>query len=77
MIHEDDKANNNEPSGNALEINPITARSILVAGSVDVCIDHPGCESWCECDDVAGNDNKSCCDHPAVPIHEVPLDIIK
>ncbi len=77
MIHEDDKSNNNEPSGAALEINPITARSILVAGSVDVCIDHPGCETWCECDDVAGNDNKPCCDHPAVPVHEVPLDIIK
>jgi hypothetical protein len=59
------------------DIIPVTARSILVAGSVDVCIDQPGCETWCICGDPAGNNNKQpCCDHPPVPVREEPEIIL-
>ncbi len=59
------------------DIIPVTARSILVAGSVDVCIDQPGCETWCICGDPAGNNNdQPCCDHPPVPVREEPEIIL-
>ena len=76
MVHEDDNIDINSPVGNVQEIMPITARSILVAGSIDVCIDQPGCETWCICGDQAGNNNQSCCNHPVVPIHEEPEIIV-
>lgn len=59
------------------DIIPVTARSILVAGSVDVCIDQPGCETWCNCGDPAGNNqDQPCCDHPPVPVREKPEIIL-
>jgi len=77
MIHEDKNADINGLSGNVQEILPISARSILVAGAVDVCIDQPGCEQWCLCGDVAGNiNNQPCCDHPAIPIREDLIEVI-
>jgi hypothetical protein len=42
----------------------------LIAGSVDVCIDDPGCESWCKCR------QEDCCDHKPVPIRETEPIII-
>ncbi len=52
-------------------IKPVTARSILIGGTIDICIDHPGCESWCGCADPAEKGITSgCCDHPPIPIRE-------
>jgi hypothetical protein len=71
MVHDDDNVDINGLAGNVQEIVPITARSILVAGSVDICIDQPGCETWCICNDAAtNNNNQPCCDHPLISIHE-------
>ena len=77
MIHENNNAGINGLSGNVPEILPISPRSILVAGTVDVCIDQPGCEQWCLCGDAAGNiNNQPCCDHPAIPIREDLIEVI-
>ncbi len=70
MAHEIDNINRKD-------ISPVTARSILVAGAIDVCIDQPGCETWCICSDPAeNNNNQPCCDHPPVPIREEPEIIL-
>lgn len=70
MAHEIDNVNRKD-------IMPVTARSILVAGAIDVCIDQPGCETWCICGDPAENNNSQpCCDHPPVPIREEPEIIL-
>ncbi|MEP6727887.1 MAG: hypothetical protein ABJC98_18845 [Bacteroidota bacterium] len=69
MVHEDDNAVINNVNDTVNEISPVTARSILIAGSVDVCIDDPGCETWCDCNDPAGQLTLPCCDHPAIPVH--------
>jgi hypothetical protein len=70
MVHEDLKQPTASMAGNTGVVQPITARSILIAGSVDVCIDDPGCESWCKCR------QEDCCDHKPVPIRETQPIII-
>lgn len=70
MVHDELKMPTLSISGKLEIVQPITARSILIAGSVDVCIDDPGCESWCKC---RGED---CCDHEPVPIREAEPFII-
>ena len=57
-------------AGNIEMVEPITARSILIAGSVDVCIDDPGCETWCQCL------RRNCCNHEPVPVRETEPVII-
>jgi hypothetical protein len=52
MIHEEDSLKGiKSAAGNVNQIEPISPRSILIAGSIDVCIDQPGCETWCICGD--------------------------
>lgn len=70
MIHDEANVPTLSVAGNLEMVQPITARSILIAGSVDVCIDDPGCESWCRC---RGDD---CCDHEPVPVRETEPFII-
>jgi hypothetical protein len=70
MAHDELKMPTLSIAGNLEIVQPITARSILIAGSVDICIDDPGCESWCKC---RGED---CCDHEPVPIRETEPFII-
>ncbi|MGZ8545137.1 MAG: hypothetical protein ACXWV0_07555, partial [Flavisolibacter sp.] len=70
MAHDELKMPTLSIAGKMEIVQPITARSILIAGSVDVCIDDPGCESWCKC---RGED---CCDHEPVPIREAEPFII-
>jgi hypothetical protein len=70
MVHDELKMPTLSISGKLEIVQPITARSILIAGSVDVCIDDPGCESWCKC---RGED---CCDHEPVLIRETEPFII-
>lgn len=70
MAHDDLKVPTLSIAGKLQIVQPITARSILIAGSVDVCIDDPGCESWCKC---RGDD---CCDHEPVPVRETEPFII-
>jgi hypothetical protein len=71
MAHDESKIPTLSLSGKLDIVQPITARSILTAGSVDICIDDPGCESWCKC---RGED---CCDHKPVPVRETePLIIL-
>lgn len=40
-----------------VEIIPISPRSILIAGNIDVCINQMECEEWCQCIEK----NKPCC----------------
>ena len=61
MAHDELKVPTLSISGKLEVVQPITARSVLIAGSVDICIDDPGCESWCKC---RGED---CCDHKPYP----------
>ncbi len=70
MVHEELKMPTLSVAGKMEIVQPVTARSILIAGSVDVCIDDPGCESWCQC---RGED---CCDHKPVPVREAEPFII-
>lgn len=56
-----------------LPIVPITPRSILVAGNIDVCIDQKDCEQWCECKTATGQ-TIPCCDHEAVPVTDYCKD---
>lgn len=64
MAHESDNIKQKD-------IMPLTARSILIAGSIDICIDQPGCDSWCTCTDTSKNNiATACCDHPPIPIRE-------
>lgn len=64
MVHDESQVSTLSVAGKLESVQPITARSILIAGSVDVCIDDPGCESWCKC---RGED---CCDHEPVKIRQ-------
>jgi hypothetical protein len=70
MAHDELKIPTLSTAGNIGMVQTITARSILIAGSVDICIDDPGCESWCKC---RGED---CCDHEPVPVRETEPFII-
>jgi hypothetical protein len=70
MAHDELKIPTLSIAGNIGMVQTITARSILIAGSVDICIDDPGCESWCKC---SGED---CCDHEPVPVRETEPFII-
>jgi hypothetical protein len=70
MAHDEMKIPTLSIAANVGIVQTITARSILIAGSVDICIDDPGCESWCKC---RGED---CCDHEPVPIRETEPFII-
>ena len=70
MVHDELKLPTLSIAGKLEIVQPITARSVLIAGSVDVCIDDPGCESWCKC---RGED---CCDHEPVPVRETEPFII-
>ncbi len=44
MRHEDDETNT-APT-DQLEVCPVTPRSILIAGDIDVCIQQQDCETW-------------------------------
>jgi hypothetical protein len=55
MRHED-KATDEE------EVCPITPRSILIAGNIDVCIQPPGCEDWSE---------ENACTNQAIPLKTI------
>lgn len=70
MAHDELKIPTLSVAGKLEIVQPITARSVLIAGSVDICIDDPGCESWCKC---RGED---CCDHKPVPVRETEPVII-
>lgn len=70
MAHDELKMPTLSIAGKLEIVQPITARSILIAGSVDVCIDDPGCESWCKCRE------DDCCDHEPVPVRETEPFII-
>lgn len=70
MSHDEDNLPTLSIAGKTGVVHPVSARSILIAGSVDVCIDDPGCESWCKC---RGED---CCDHEPVPVRETEPFII-
>lgn len=64
----------NLPTGSAAAqvtlVPTLSARSILIAGSVDVCIDDPGCETWCKCR------AEDCCNHKVIPVRETEPIII-
>jgi hypothetical protein len=64
MVHDELNTPTLSVSSTIQAVEPATARSILIAGSVDVCIDDPGCETWCRC---RGED---CCNHEPVPVRE-------
>lgn len=57
MEHEDDPSNFATPAHP--EILPLTPRSILVAGDIDICIDQSDCPAWGEC---GPNVNQPCCE---------------
>ncbi len=61
MNHEDDAG---PPSARAA-VYPITPRSILIAGDIDVCVRPQDCSRWGQCYD---NDQqeKDCCDHEKI-----------
>jgi hypothetical protein len=65
MIHDDATDDIKTAAAEQREIVPITPRSILIAGTIDVCIDPADCESWCFCKDQSG---KPCCDHEIIPV---------
>lgn len=69
MSHEqtpETKANPARP-----EILPLTPRSILVAGDIDVCINQGDCEQWGNCGpNQQGLTVFPCCDHDAYPVNE-------
>ena len=69
MVHAESNAPTNSAAGIVESVAPITARSILVAGTIDVCIDDPGCDSWCKCREI-------CCEHEPVPVRETEKMII-
>jgi hypothetical protein len=73
MVHTE-SGKNISTSGDANEVVPITPRSILVAGNIDVCIDQQDCEQWCECKDATGQGTGSCCDHTAIPVTDYCKD---
>ncbi len=66
MWHEDDiKPVTATDSELAKPICPKTPRSILIGGSMDVCIASADCEKWQECGDRQGIE---CCDNKKIPI---------
>ncbi|MBK9983958.1 MAG: baseplate J/gp47 family protein [Saprospiraceae bacterium] len=77
MIHADKGMDIKLPVGEEQEIVPITPRSILIAGSIDVCIDAKDCETWCKCNDAVDNKLSTCCDHEKIPVMEYCSDQIK
>lgn len=70
MIHADEGKDIKDVDDNQQEIVPITPRSILIAGSIDVCIDPLDCETWCACGKDASGNNVPCCDHKKIPVME-------
>jgi hypothetical protein len=54
MQHEsvDESITSNPNSKDMQEIAPISPRSILIAGNIDVCINQKDCEKWCICRDA-------------------------
>jgi hypothetical protein len=66
MWHEDDPVpdKNNEEELRR-PVCPKTPRSILVGGSMDVCIAQSDCEKWQDC---GGKDQPECCDHQRIPL---------
>lgn len=69
MVHADRDIPLSDPgavSGN--DIVPISPRSILVAGNIDVCIDGFNCEQWEKCTDVTTGQEIPCCDNPVMPV---------
>jgi hypothetical protein len=69
MIHADDDQHDiKSVYGQAQEIIPITPRSILIAGTIDVCIEQQDCEQWCFCKDASGQQNIHFCDHTKIPV---------
>ncbi len=59
MQHEsvDESITSNPNSKDMQEIAPISPRSILIAGNIDVCINQKDCEKWCICRDA----ENGCC----------------
>ncbi len=74
MIHADKGVDIKSTLGEEQEIVPITPRSILIAGSIDVCIDPKDCETWCICKDEADKIAEPCCDHEKIPIMQYCVD---
>jgi hypothetical protein len=66
MWHEDDpKPDKNKEEELLRPVCPKTPRSILIGGSIDVCIASKDCEKWQEC---GGENEIECCDSQKIPI---------
>jgi Baseplate J-like protein len=59
------------------EILPLTPRSILVAGDIDVCIVQADCPEWEHCGDYVNGQmqEKPCCDHEFFPLNDYCNDV--
>lgn len=68
MQHADERKDIKAANEQLQEVNPITPRSILIAGNIDVCIDQQDCEKWCDCASETDHQTKPCCDHDTIPI---------
>jgi len=55
------------PDSGYSKICPDTARSILVAGDIEVCINNPGCDDWRLCYDEQ-QQKIDCCTNPLMPV---------
>jgi hypothetical protein len=69
MVHADDDISTSAADDKIQEILPITPRSILIAGTVDVCINQADCETWCECKDATGQQDADCCEHKVIKVN--------
>jgi hypothetical protein len=69
MVHADDDISTSTADDTKQEILPITPRSILIAGTVDVCINQADCETWCECKDATGQQDADCCEHKVIKVN--------
>jgi hypothetical protein len=63
MSHERDP---DPPDPNTLKVCPLTPRTILIAGDIDVCINQQDCETWYKC--YEHNREVECCDHKPIAV---------
>ena len=62
MKHEKEEVIDDQP-----RVCPLTPRSILIAGSLDVCVTSQDCETWEKCYD-ANQQEVDCCGHPKIAL---------
>lgn len=63
LSHERDPGS---PDKNTPKVCPLTPRSILIAGDIDVCINQKDCEIWDKC--YEHDREVDCCDHKTIAV---------